>query len=163
MLLLSLIVALFVETESLNLSFRPATRDDVSFCRRTLIQKAMNPLVQRENLIVATLDDEVVGFGQLRSLDDEYAELASLFVLPEYRHQGIGSQLVDRLLDKDQNLHEKICLLTLRPTASFYESHGFEIVERPVKPLAFEFAAGTVVSKILGNDIICMVKQCTGD
>ena len=102
----------------------------------------------------------VVGFGQIRPLTPDYAELASLYVLPEYRKQGIGTALVKELLKcYDAEKQEAVvCLLTLRPTIPFYTPHGFRVVENIPEPLKFEFKAGSVISTLLGNDLVCMVR-----
>jgi ribosomal protein S18 acetylase RimI-like enzyme len=93
-----------------TVAFRPASAADVSFARKTMLQQAMNPLsISEQTLLVAYDDDtqDLVGFGQIRPLSAEYAELASLFVLPEKRKQGIGSSLVDALLERFDSQKEK--------------------------------------------------------
>ncbi|MTJ53225.1 TIGR03032 family protein [Anabaena sp. UHCC 0253] len=42
----------------------------------------------------ASVDGAIVGFAIAERLSSEEAEMISLFVLPEYRHQGIGTRLV---------------------------------------------------------------------
>ena len=42
----------------------------------------------------ASLDGAIVGFAISERLNPQQAEIISLFVLPEYRHQGIGTKLV---------------------------------------------------------------------
>mmetsp|Transcript_8579 Transcript_8579/g.16626 ORF Transcript_8579/g.16626 Transcript_8579/m.16626 type:complete len:154 (+) Transcript_8579:393-854(+) len=46
----------------------------------------------------------IVACGQIRPLGDAF-ELASLFVEPELRGSGLGSSLVERLLDRSIQLH----------------------------------------------------------
>jgi ribosomal protein S18 acetylase RimI-like enzyme len=158
---------------ALEVHFRKATPDDVSFARKTMFQEAMNPLsIAKEHLLVASFSenkpDDPVAFGQIRPVNADYCELASLYVLPEFRKQNIGHALVGELLrqfedDKARNKQRKICLLTLRPTMKFYEQHGFreatDITTLPAS-IRFEHAAGTVLSSILGNDLACMVRDC---
>lgn len=149
--------------------FRPATVADVSFAQKTMLRQAMNPLfISQQTLLVATMDSKdekqlVVGFGQIRPLTPDYAELASLYVLPEYRKQGIGTALVEELLKRhDAENHQQkataVCLLTLRPTIAFYAPHGFKVVQNIPEPLYFEFKVGSVISTLLGNDLVCMVR-----
>lgn len=159
--------------------FRAASPKDVAFARKTMISQAMNPLsISKERLIVA-FDDEkltdttgeaaaepdgMLGFGQIRPLDDLYAELASLFVLPKQRGKGIGGALVQELLSRHDAKYDgpkqpEVVLLTLRPTTPLYEKYGFEILndvsEIPLS-LQFEYKAGSIVSAFLGNDLVCM-------
>lgn len=200
-----------VVVESLQFRTVP-TDDDINMARKILLQEKMNPLsISKERLLVAYDDTKsnvpLCGFGQIRPLDNnnnnkdddtvdnEYSELASLYVLPEYRKQGIGGQIVQTLLDRHYDLYDenenegnkdddskqknqmkmtststttpqkkkkRVCLLTLRPTSSFYEPYGFHIAsekERKSLPstIQMEYMAGNALSFILGNDLICMV------
>jgi ribosomal protein S18 acetylase RimI-like enzyme len=112
----------------------------------------------------------------------EYSELASLYVEPEHRHRGIGGTIVDKLMERhrqrqqQQQQHQQqqkptttvssvVCLLTLKPLIPFYESHGFQVIanrdeiQRLPTSLQLEYTAGSFVSLILGNDIVCMIER----
>ena len=158
---------IFIAVVTNSLVIRPATSKHVFLARKILFQEAMNPLsISTRTLLVAQSDDgTLVGFGQIRPIDAVYSELASLYVDPEHRHQGIGSALVKKLLqrhDSDTLAPPKVCLLTLQPTTKFYETHGFMVQSRiddlPAA-LQFELKAGSLVSTFLGNDICCMVRD----
>ena len=149
--------------------FRSATVKDVSMAREIVFKQAMNPLsVSQKNLLVAydetAAESPLLGFGQIRPLDDSYSELASLYVLPEHRHQGIGGAIVESLMKRHaESTWTKVCLLTLKPTASFYAEYGFQVAceeQRKQLPssLQMEFKLGTALSAVLGNDLICMVQ-----
>ena len=90
-------------------------------------------------------------------------ELASVYVLPEYRRQGIGSELVQRIMKEYQStgkLATDIYLLTLDP--DFYEPLGFEIIESPTdlpKPMEFEIGVGSLIAGMMNKNLICM-KGC---
>jgi len=167
--------------------FREATPQDVSLARTTMFRKAMNPLsIKQETLLVAydkeNEENSVCGFGQIRPLDDAFSELASLFVFPSYRGQGVGSALVTQLLQRHDQSNVKplrtVCLLTLRPTSRFFAKFGFQIVDDDkVAPKAsdsewrlsdlsctiqLEYTAGSAISLLLGNDIVCMVRPNGG-
>ena len=204
LLSLSLFLFLFLLTMSPpveGLQFRIPTNDDILIARQILLKEKMNPLsITKERLLIAYDETNIekkplLGFGQIRPLDEDdddddgvtYSELASLYVLPDYRKQGIGGRIVQTLLDRHYgNMNEddieisaddvdtttkkerkdndtnKICLLTLRPTVSFYEPYGFRIatdVERKLLPstIQMEYMAGNALSFILGNDLICMI------
>jgi ribosomal protein S18 acetylase RimI-like enzyme len=161
----------FVAVQALVVDFRPATPADVLFARKTMLQQAMNPLsISQQTLLVAFdgehCNEKLVGFGQIRPLTGDYSELASLYVLPEHRKRGIGTFLVRELLrrhDAEKDQAAVVCLLTLRPTIPFYTPHGFKVVQGDEasmpKPLEFEFKAGSVISALLGNELVCMVRQ----
>ncbi|KAG7338727.1 acyl-CoA N-acyltransferase [Nitzschia inconspicua] len=44
----------------------------------------------RTHVVAHNEKDEVIGFGQIRPLDETHAELASLFVQENYRRRGVG-------------------------------------------------------------------------
>jgi N-acetylglutamate synthase-like GNAT family acetyltransferase len=161
-LMLLLIWILSIFTTSLAFQIGLATPLNVLEARKILLTEKMNPLsISQQNLIIARDDNEMVGFGQIRPLDEEYSELASLYVLPEHRHKGIGSALVEHLLERHdvRTPPTRVCLLTLRPTIPFYQPFGFEVVETAPEPLQFEFLAGSLISAVLGNGLCCMVRE----
>lgn len=161
------LIFITVVTTGNALVIGPATSTHVFLARQILFQEAMNPLsISKRTLLVAQSDDgSMVGFGQIRPLDGVYSELASLYVDPEHRQQGIGSALVEKLLqrhDADLMAPPRVCLLTLQPTTTFYERHGFMVhtcIDDLPASLQFEFTAGSLVSTFLGNDICCMVRD----
>jgi GNAT superfamily N-acetyltransferase len=92
-------------------------------------------------------------------------ELASVYVRPEFREQGIGSQLVQQCLQTHavQNkrpIVDKVYLLTIRKRSFWYATKfAFEIVSDPSsipKFMQLEMAAGGFISKIIGEDLCCM-------
>jgi len=172
-----------------SFQIRKATAQDVDTARKILLSEMMNPLSpSRERLLVAydnsssnensEENDGLLGFGQIRPIGKmvedrektllQYHELSSLFVLPKYRRKGVGTALVSELLKihdetvRDAKSKDVVCLLTLRQTARFYQMHGFRIVADKAQipsPLQAELAVGSLISAILGNDIICMVRE----
>jgi GNAT superfamily N-acetyltransferase len=173
-------------------SFREkATVDDVLSASKILFLEKMNPYISRENMVVMYDDDipgdktnNLIGFAQIRPLGSpeelegqikeriQYHELASLYVKPDYRHQGVGSAIVHTLLQKfdskfpstDANQTKHIaCLLTLKPTAPFYLKFGFQISPQNniPPPLRFEYQLGRLVSFVLKNDLVCLIRQNT--
>jgi N-acetylglutamate synthase-like GNAT family acetyltransferase len=177
--------------------FRHPTPKDIWTARMILLQEAMNPFsisIQNNNFIVAfdnatttattsttrgedqqqqqqqTHQPPMVGFGQIKQVDEKYSELASLYVYPQYRNKGIGGAIVETLLsnhraEKNSKNTTKVCLLTLERTTRFYERHGFHQVtdgierKRLPKQVQLEYVAGSVISSLLGNAIVCMVQK----
>jgi ribosomal protein S18 acetylase RimI-like enzyme len=173
-LLIALVLLLFIFSVG-GFEFRPATKNDVAIAQKILFQEKMNPLSLSKEYMLVAVDERsnaMIGFGQIRPLDETHAELASLFVDPKYRRQGIGGKLVDALMERHnsgvynnkEQMRQKVCLLTLKPTIPFYELHGFRPAtkrERESLPnsLKLELVAGSVVSLVLGNEIVCMVEK----
>ena len=157
------------------IEYRIATRDDIAYARTSLLENLMNPISLSEKHLLCAYDkekDELLGFCQIRpiqSSNDSKScsdfELASLFVKRECRSKGIGSGLVREILQKFDASHKNqaacVYLLTLRPTIKFYEPFGFKVLEGKAitsipQTLQLELAAGTIISSILGNQIVCM-------
>jgi GNAT superfamily N-acetyltransferase len=74
--------------------------------------------------------DKLVGFGRLVSDQVLHAMIYELIVLPEYRCQGIGGEILHRLVErcKQAGIHD-IQLFCARGKRSFYDRRGF--VARP--------------------------------
>jgi ribosomal protein S18 acetylase RimI-like enzyme len=97
--------------------------------------------VERGSLLVAELDDHVVGFicGSVRTSDGmavaaegtAYLELEDLYVAPAYRRNRVGSQLVERLVDEARRAGiGKVLVYSaskdMAGVLAFYTRHGFE-------------------------------------
>jgi GNAT superfamily N-acetyltransferase len=89
-------------------------------------------------------------------------ELASVYVEPPYRSQGIGTELVRRVLQRHVDAGKSkrdVYLLTLATTAKWYaDSFNFEIVpeEEVPAPMSFEMTAGKIITKLIGAKLCCM-------
>lgn len=85
-------------------------------------------LLQKSDFVVLAIDDEtdrVIGFITAISDNVLSAYIPLLEVLPEYQGQGIGSELVKRMLEqlKDFYMIDLLCDADLQP---FYEELGME-------------------------------------
>jgi N-acetylglutamate synthase-like GNAT family acetyltransferase len=98
--------------------------------------------------MVAENQGRVVGVGQIRIYPDNCHELASLVVLPEYRQQGICTQLIQSLL---------VCaigplyMLVDEQYARHYAQFGFhpvKSVELPIS-LAKEYRVGRIITSLV--------------
>jgi putative acetyltransferase len=88
--------------------------------------------VPRSVFLVAWRDEEAVGCGALRPMDDETVELKRMYVRPSARRQGISRVLLQALETYAQNFdYRKIRLGTgeLQPEAiHLYETAGYDNV-----------------------------------
>lgn len=85
---------------------------------------------QEQFVLLASLDDTLVGIAAIRSLG-KMSLLTMLEVLEPYRQQGIGRQLVEALLDHAERLLVHVSIH--RPDArAFYDRLGFQALERTV-------------------------------
>ena len=76
-------------------------------------------------------NDDLVGFGRVVSDGVLYALICDLIVKPSHQGQGIGSHLLDKLVEKCHlEKIRVIWLFSAKGKSSFYEKFGFR--ERPV-------------------------------
>lgn len=81
--------------------------------------------------VVALVNDEVVGMGRLVGDGVMYWYLQEIIVLPEYQGKGIGTSIVNYLLEYIKNHTEAGTFSSVGLTAaegkeSFYERFGFK-------------------------------------
>ena len=76
-------------------------------------------------------NDDLIGFGRVVSDGVLYALICDLIVKPSYQGQGIGSRLLEKLIEKCHlEKIRVIWLFSAKGTSSFYKNFGF--LERPV-------------------------------
>jgi putative acetyltransferase len=88
---------------------------------------------QSELLLVAEIDERVVGFG---SIIPKNSELRAVYVHPDFGRKGIGNRILSALED----LARQYALAELTMDASlnaeeFYRAHGYVVVDRGDHPL----------------------------
>lgn len=76
--------------------------------------------LQSTQFLVALSEDTLLGFGRIRNYDG-CSELCSLGVVEPQRHKGIGSQLVQKLIQKAQLPLYLVCIIP-----EFFEPLGFK-------------------------------------
>ena len=110
------------------LTIRPAEISDQQAIQKLIRQVRINPtgLAWERFLVAADQNGKVIGCGQIKPHSDGSRELASIAVIPEYRHQGIASALIEELLAKSTGELYLMCRSSLGP---FYERFGFRSVE----------------------------------
>jgi amino-acid N-acetyltransferase len=78
--------------------------------------------------------DRLLGCGALHIYWEDLAEIRAIAVAPEISRKGIGTALVDRLLDEALELEiEQVFLFTYEP--GFFSRFGFIEVEHSTMPL----------------------------
>ena len=77
---------------------------------------------------------QVLGCGALHIYWEDLAEIRALAVAPEMTHKGVGTALVEQLLDEARELEiEQVFLFTYEPR--FFARFGFIQVEHRTMPL----------------------------
>ncbi|MEK3919741.1 N-acetyltransferase [Paenibacillus sp. FSL K6-2393] len=88
---------------------------------------------QLEHFVVAEVDGEVVGCGSLCRLGNDLVEVRSLGISEGHKGLGIGSRLLDRLVEEAEKQQiPKIMALTYE--VSFFLKNGFAVVEKEIFP-----------------------------
>jgi GNAT superfamily N-acetyltransferase len=80
--------------------------------------------------VVATLDDQVVGMGRIVGDGAIFYYLQDVAVLPEHQGRGVGTQIVDRLVNLvKKNAPEKAFfgVFAAEGTLPFYQQVGFDV------------------------------------
>jgi len=95
--------------------------------------------IGRDLIIVRTKGKEAIAFGAIMPgmSKTNSSVLLTMFVHPEYRRKGIGSQLLSRLITIAQNRGARRVNCSVpsfrAPTSSFLEKHGFEPLRQWIK------------------------------
>jgi GNAT superfamily N-acetyltransferase len=121
-----------------NISLRAATCDDAAFalnvteaCMRAYAEQTWGSWNGRADLdpafdkIVQSAGRDIGLLGLDRRLDCWF--LDKLYLLPAYQKQGIGSYLLQGLMDeaKSAQVVLRLTVLEVNPARRFYERHGF--------------------------------------
>lgn len=141
-------------------TLRGGTEADVDRIKTLIRAEKMNPIVPNViNFVVAVdpITEDVVGCGQLRDCGggDNVRELASVIVAKELRGAGIGSSLVNELLNREDVDSKELFLLTTASKTRWYTQFGFEVVsffDLPTAMLKFEFLLGAIGTQIVVNE-----------
>ena len=133
----------------MTINIRPARQEDqetiVSFIR----QAKINPRnLHWQNFLVAEEKGQAVGIRQVKVHAQGTREVASGFVLPEYRRQGISAQLMKEILRREQGT---LYLMCRDRRASYYEPFGFRQVPVSKLPPDYrkEYRIGRMVTTLL--------------
>ena len=115
---------------------RPAQEADFPAIKKLIHQVGINPIgLDWGRFILAVSEEgEMIGCGQVKPHGDGSLELASIAVQPAWRHQGIATALIEKLIEKENGP----LYLTCRPELeSFYARFGFRKLETEELPAYF--------------------------
>jgi GNAT superfamily N-acetyltransferase len=82
--------------------------------------------IERGEVIVAELNDRVVGFAAVL-IDDCVAELDGLFVEPDLWRRGIGAALIDVAVHEARRQGLSMSVIANPSAREFYEKCGFTV------------------------------------
>lgn len=115
----------------------PATEQDFPAIRRLIHMAKINPtgLDWHRFLVAKTSDGQIIGCGQVKPHGDGTLELASIATLPDFRHQGIASAIIQRLIETNPGTLYLTCRSGL---GGFYEQFDFMVVPAEEMPPYFK-------------------------
>ncbi len=102
---------------------REALEADQKTIRQIVRQARINPFgIYWPKFLVAEVQGQIAGVGQVKIHGDNSRELASIAVRPEFRRQGIATAIIEALLARE----EGVLFLTCRwKMEGFYQPFGF--------------------------------------
>jgi N-acetylglutamate synthase-like GNAT family acetyltransferase len=116
----------------------------------SLIRQAkLNPRnLHWENFLVAEENGKVVGIRQVKVHAEGTREVASGFVLPEYRNQGISARLMRELLARESG---SLYSMVDQKWLPYYEQFGFRQVDVSQLPPDFrkEYRIGRTITSLI--------------
>ena len=95
----------------------------------------LNPFgIKWKRFVVAEADGRVIGVRQVRILRDGTREIASGVVLPAFRRRGIGTLLIETLLERERG---PLYLMCDGKWEHYYRQFGFQVVDKEDLPESF--------------------------
>ncbi len=115
------------------IEYRKATRQDARAIHRLIRQVGINPLGLDWRRFLLAIDEQgqVIGCGQVKPHGADLRELASIAVSPQHQGQGIGSQIIQKLLTETPLPLYLYCRAELE---SYYQKFGFQPVPPQIMP-----------------------------
>jgi len=101
-----------------------------------------------DTFIVAQDGERLIGCGSLCRLGSDLVEIRSLGIADGYKGQGIGSRLVDALVE-EARLQGIPKVMALTYEAAFFQRNGFQIVDKEIFP-----------EKVWTDCVNCPKQQC---
>jgi N-acetylglutamate synthase-like GNAT family acetyltransferase len=138
-------------------TIRPAKATDQSTIRRLIRSAGLNPLsLDWPNFVVAEDGGEIVGIGQVKTHRDGSREVASIAVVPSRQGEGIGTSVINALLDRHG---AGVLYLTCQGAMQgYYERFGFRRLSRREFPRYFArlMPVAHVFARLARTEIIVM-------
>lgn len=130
------------------INIRPARQEDQQTIVSFVQQARINPRnLHWQNFFVAEENGQAVGIRQIKVHSQGTREVASGFVLPEYRRQGISARLMNELLARESG---PLYTMVNQKRAPYYEQFGFRQVDSKQLPSDFqrEYWIGRIITTL---------------
>lgn len=133
----------------MTISIRHAVEADQPTIVLFVRQAKINPRnLHWKNFLVAEEGNKIVGIRQIKTYKQGTREVASGFVLPEYRRLGISARLMNELLARETG---PLYTMVNEKRAPYYEQFGFRRVDLSQLPSDFlkEYRIGRIVTGLM--------------
>jgi N-acetylglutamate synthase-like GNAT family acetyltransferase len=133
----------------MTIDIRPARQEDQETIVSYIQQAKINPRnLHWQNFLVAEQNGQIIGIRQVKVHEGGTREVASGFVLPEYRRQGISAQLMSALLARETG---PLYTMVSEKRAAYYEKFGFRRAQVSHLPADFrkEYWIGRIVTTLI--------------
>lgn len=133
----------------MDVQIRPARQEDQQTIVLFIRQANLNPRnLHWQRFMIAEEEGMVIGVRQVKIHSNGTREIASGFVLPEYRRQGISARLMDELLTRETG---PLYTMVSEKRAAYYEQFGFRRVDSRQLPSDFrkEYFIGRIVTTLM--------------
>jgi amino-acid N-acetyltransferase len=132
----------------MTISIRHAVEADQATIVYFVRQAKLNPRnLHWQNFLVAEEQANIVGIRQVKVHEGGTREVASGFVLPAYRRQGISARLMNALLARETG---PLYTIVDEKRSHYYEQFGFRRVDVSELPSDFrkEYRIGQIVTTL---------------
>ena len=133
----------------MKVNIRPARQEDQQAIVAMIRQAKLNPRnLHWENFLIGEADGKIIGIRQVKVHSEGTREVASGFVLPEYRRQGVSACLMNELLRRETG---PVYTMVNEKRAPYYERFGFHRVAVEQLPTDFrrEYRIGRIATALL--------------
>lgn len=133
----------------MTITIRPAREDDQQTILSFVRQARINPRnLHWQNFLLAEDEGKPVGIRQVKVHAGGTREVASGFVLPEYRRRGISARLMNELLARERG---PLYTMVDRKWAPYYEQFGFRPAPADELPADFrrEYRIARLITSLL--------------
>ncbi len=130
-------------------NIRPARQEDQQTIVAFIRQAKINPRdLHWEHFLVAEENGQVIGIRQVKVHTQGTREVASGFVLPEYRRRGVSARLMEELFVRETG---PLYTMIDERWAPYYEQFGFQRVAMNQLPPDFhrEYRMGKAITALI--------------
>lgn len=121
---------IFKENQHLPEKAVHALYDSVGWSAYTKNMEKLLRGIRNSFTITVYKDQELIGLVRYITDKETILFVQDLLVKPDFQHQGIGGELLDRVLNKHPKVNQNLLLTDkTESTITFYKRQGFEMAE----------------------------------